>query len=110
MLLCIESVTLDALDLLCRYDRLPLRNQIQSNRNWPCYQNSHAKLSRGGKEISVDDLMVYVNNLLDNGLFENKGDNDPEPFCMANESFDTERNGPENVDRLHKVSSMVHFT
>ena len=88
---------------------LRIVSKIKSNRNRPCYQNIHAMLSRGGKEISADDLKVFLNNLVDNGLLENKGGIDRESFSLANESFDRPENDILVTDNTSNTSSLQDF-
>ena len=88
---------------------LRIVSKIKSNRNRPCYQNIHAMLSRGGKEISADDLKVFLNNLVDNGLLENKGGIDRESFSLANESFDRPENDILVTDNTCNTSSLQDF-
>ena len=46
--------------------------KIKKARNRPCYQNILTKLKTGGRPIEMDDLKVFINNMVANGLLTQK--------------------------------------
>ena len=46
---------------------------LKKNRNRPCYQNISTMLGRGGREMEMDDFIVFVNNLVKRNILVNKG-------------------------------------
>lgn len=46
--------------------------RIKINRNRPCYDSIHAKLTKAGRVIQIEDVKVFIENLVKNGVFEKK--------------------------------------
>ena len=49
-----------------------------------CFQNIHTKLNQGGKEINMEDLKVFMGNMIDTGLLIDKGRTEKESFYLNN--------------------------
>ena len=47
-------------------------SKIKKARNRPCYQNILTKLKTGGKAVEMNDLKVFIDNMVKNGLLEQK--------------------------------------
>ena len=73
----------------------------------PCFQSIHTKLNQGGKEINMDDLKVFIEDLVKTGLLINKGIIGKESYYLAN----VEQSEIENGDLYHdnNISSVEKF-
>lgn len=65
--------------------------KIREKRCRPCYQNIYTKLIQGGKEINMDDLKVFIGNMIQSGLLIDKGGTDKESFYLNNGESDIEQ-------------------
>lgn len=63
---------------------LKIVTKLRSKSVRPCYQNIHCKLNQGGREISMDDTKVFIDNLVEAGLLLNKPRKDKESFYLNN--------------------------
>ena len=63
---------------------LKIVGKLRSKSVRPCYQNIHCKLNQGGREISMDDTKVFINNLVEAGLLLNKPRKEKESFYLNN--------------------------
>ena len=39
--------------------------KIKKNRNRPCFQNIHSMLERGGRNITMEDLELFIEKLIE---------------------------------------------
>ena len=65
--------------------------KIREKRCRPCYQNIYTKLIQGGKEINMDDLKVFIGNMIQSGLLIDKGGTDKESFYLNNGESDIDQ-------------------
>ena len=65
--------------------------KIREKRCRPCFQNIYTKLIQGGKEINMDDLKVFIGNMIQSGLLIDKGGTDKESFYLNNGESDIEQ-------------------
>ena len=82
----------------------------------PCYQNIHCKLNQGGRNLSMDDAKVFINNLVEAGLLLNKPRKDKESFylnsggennlCNRDESF---TNSEMDISQNQDIASLESF-
>ena len=75
--------------------------KIKKNRNRPCYQNIQTMLERGGKIISTEDLITFIDSLIEKKVLENNGTVDKESISLTNlpleNNFDDEQNSFDNI-------------
>ena len=81
--------------------------KIREKRNRPCFQSIHAKLTQGGKDINIDDLKVFVENLVNTGLLINKGSAGKETFYVANEEHNLPNGDPPPDNNISHVESFI---
>ena len=81
--------------------------KIREKRNRPCFQSIHAKLTQGGKDINIDDLKVFVENLVNTGLLINKGSAGKETFYVANEEHNLQNGDPPPDNNISHVESFI---
>ena len=62
--------------------------KIKKNRNRPCHQNILTFVNRGGFDINMDRLKEVLNNLIENNLIRNNGQEGRESFCVIDEQID----------------------
>ena len=65
--------------------------KIREKRCRPCFQNIYTKLIQGGKEINMDDLKVFIGNMIQSGLLIDKGGTDKESFYLNNGESDIDQ-------------------
>ena len=51
-------------------------------RHW--YQNIHTKVNHGRKDVNLDDLKVFIGNMVETGLLVDKGVIEKESFYLNN--------------------------
>ena len=74
--------------------------KIREKRCRPCYQNIYTQLNQGGKEININDLKVFIGNMVENGLLINRG-------CLEKESFYLNNGERNNVQDESEAESEV---
>ena len=61
--------------------------KIKRKRKRPCYQSIREKLLRGGRDIGMEDLKIFLEHLLEKGLISRKmtgkGGNETESFALC---------------------------
>ena len=82
---------------------LNIVSKIKNNRNRPCYQNIQTMLERGDKIIGMEDLVNFVDSLIDKKLLINKGAAGKESFCLFESS--PENNIDNNIDAENKIEA-----
>lgn len=82
-------------------------NKTREKRCRPCFQSIHTKLNQGGKEITMDDLKVFIEQLIKSGLLINKGSADKESFYLSNDEPNDEQIELENGDQDNNISSVL---
>ena len=72
--------------------------KIKNNRNRPCYQNIQTMLERGDKILNKDDLVIFIDSLVEKNLLINKGVAGKESFCLVDSSFENNIDAEINID------------
>lgn len=72
--------------------------KIKNNRNRPCYQNIQTMLERGDKILNKDDLVIFIDSLVEKKLLINKGGAGKESFYLHDSSFENNTDAGINID------------
>ena len=59
--------------------------KFREKRSRPCYQNIFSQLNKEGRIIGMEDLQVFINNMIHTGLLIKKGADGKESFYLNHE-------------------------
>ena len=68
---------------------LRIVGKTKNSRNRPCFLNIHASLERGGKQIDIVELKLFIENLVSNNILKNNGIIGKESFALVDETGET---------------------